>query len=144
MTQNIVPQQKKPYSILFIQVGNLLPKYLGFFNGITLFRCWICGGLWFCIQFLERDPKPDLYIVDFNLESTKSGFDFAKKNHRNLPFPICILNLLRWYKKNRGALAYNLETYSLKPFKSTDLFTTIEIVRNRKKLAGTANDSSII
>lgn len=87
------------------------------------------------IEFLNGNNKPDLVLVDINLESSKSGFDLAKVIKEKFDLPFVFLTSYADNKTIKEAAAFQPEAYIVKPFKSSDLLTTIEIAKQKSKIA---------
>lgn len=96
------------------------------------------------VQWLEGQSKPDLAILDINLESEKNGFDLALLLRDHYAVPFVFLTSYSDAKTMTEAIRLHPEAYLLKPFKSSDIYTTIEIVRNRRKWNEGTNQTVII
>lgn len=96
------------------------------------------------VHYLNSNPHPDLILLDINLESTRNGFDLADILQKNYKIPFVFLTSYADTKTITEAIALNPEAYLLKPFKSVDLYTTIEIIRNRKRSLPKTNEVVII
>lgn len=95
-------------------------------------------------KYLSTHPKPDLIMLDINLESHKSGFDLASVLYHDYKIPFVFLTSYADTRTITDAIALKPEAYLLKPFKSTDLFTTIEIIRSRQNWKPDKNDIVIV
>lgn len=136
---------KEPFTILIVEdellIAEMLSEYLSELGYEVI---GIAGDYDSAVQFLEKQSKPKLCMVDINLESSKSGFDLAQDLYQKYRIPFVFLTSYADTKTITKAITYHPEAYLLKPFKSTDLFTTIEIIRNRKHLLNEGKEQHII
>ncbi len=84
------------------------------------------------INFLSENEKPDLCLVDINLESEKNGFDLVKIIKDQYQIPFIFLTSYSDKKTIQEAVSFQPEAYIIKPFKLNDLYTTIEIAKNKQ------------
>lgn len=86
------------------------------------------------VSLINIHKSIDLCFVDINLEEQKSGFDVAKIiSQRQIPF--VFLTSYSDKKTVMEAAIYQPEAYLVKPFSSTDLLTTVEIIRGKRSLS---------
>lgn len=83
------------------------------------------------INFLNQNTKPNLCLVDINLESSKTGFDLVKVIKEKYQIPFVFLTSYADKKTIQEAINYNPEAYIVKPFNPNDLYTTIEIAKQK-------------
>lgn len=95
-------------------------------------------------DFIQHQTKPDLAIIDINLQSEKTGLDLAKILYEQFKVPFVFLTSYADSSTIKEALKLNPEAYLLKPFKSTDIYTTIEIIRNKNSWQPKDNNIVII
>lgn len=96
------------------------------------------------VAILKNDTKPDLVIIDINLESQKTGFDLAVLIEQEYHIPFVFLTSYSDTKTIKEAITLKPEAYLIKPIKSVDIFTTIEIIRNKSKWQPKENQSTVI
>jgi DNA-binding LytR/AlgR family response regulator len=78
--------------------------------------------------------KPDLIILDIDLKEEKSGIDLANYIKENLHMPFLYLTSFADIDTVKKAAKTTPEAYLIKPFSQEDLFTTIEVIRNKKEI----------
>lgn len=95
---------------------------------------------------LQTDKNINLCFLDINLEDAKSGMDVARDINEKYKIPFVFLTSYSDSKTIREAASLNPEAYLVKPFSSTDLITTIEIIaaRRRNRVENEKNESFII
>lgn len=86
------------------------------------------------VEFLSQNQKPNLCLVDINLESEKNGFDIVKFIKEKYQIPFIFLTSYSDKKTIQEAVSFEPEAYIIKPFKPNDLFTTIEIAKKKLSL----------
>lgn len=86
------------------------------------------------VNFLSKNEKPNLCLVDINLESDKNGFDLVKIIKEKYQIPFIFLTSYSDKKTIQEAVDYSPEAYIIKPFKPNDLFTTIEIAKSKQNI----------
>jgi DNA-binding LytR/AlgR family response regulator len=76
---------------------------------------------------LLHGEKPDIAILDIELDGDKTGLDVAKyiKEHNNIPFIFLTIKANR--ETIEQAKLLNPPAYLVKPFKKEDLFTSVEL-----------------
>lgn len=84
---------------------------------------------------LFETHKPELCFVDINLGEEKSGFDVIRELKRKFEVQFVFLTSYSDKKTVAEAAALGPQAYLLKPFTQADLFTTIEIIKARRKEA---------
>lgn len=85
---------------------------------------------------LLGETKPQLCFVDIHLSDTLSGLDLVKKINEAHQVPVVFLTSYSDKKTIGEAAALKPEAYLVKPFSATDLYTTVEIIRNRRNSTG--------
>lgn len=83
------------------------------------------------LKEMETGVKPNLFIVDINLEAEKSGLDVAKYISENVKIPFAFLTSYSDFTTINSALKFQPEAYLIKPFRSRDLFASIEIIKQK-------------
>ncbi len=132
------------YSILIIEDELLIAEMLSeMLSELNYYVLGVANDYDEAIHFLTQNEKPNLCLVDINLESTKTGFDLVKVLKEKYNIPFIFLTSYSDKKTIQEAVSYNPEAYIIKPFKPTDLYTTIEIAR-QKTIASTETDKTII
>lgn len=96
------------------------------------------------IDYLANNKKPDICLVDINLESSKNGFDLVKVLNETYQIPFIFLTSYSDKKTILEASQYNPEAYIIKPFKPSDLFTTIEIAKQKTSSKSNTEKSIVI
>ncbi len=76
---------------------------------------------------LLHSEKPDIAILDINLEGNKTGIDLARYINENIQIPFIFLTIQTNSKILQQAKVLNPPAYLVKPFKKEDLYTSIEI-----------------
>lgn len=104
----------------------------------------MAGDYHSAIQFFESGNKPDLCMLDINLGTQKSGFDVAELLREKYQIPFVFLTSYSDTNTIKLAVEYYPEAYLLKPFKTTDLITTIEIIRKRHSLKDSNSHQIVI
>jgi two-component system, LytTR family, response regulator LytT len=96
------------------------------------------------IEILDTNLGIDMCFIDINLQEKKSGFDVVNYiiNHNQIPFVFCTSYSDK--KTIEEAVKYNPEAYLIKPFSESDLFTTIELIKGRRKTLKNNTDEIII
>lgn len=133
------------FNILIVEdellIAEMLSEHLSDLNYTVV---GIAGDFDTAVEMLETLPKPDLCMLDINLESNKNGFDLATELQQKYKIPFVFLTSYADTNTITEAISYSPEAYLLKPFKPTDLFTTIEIIRNRGKMQGAEGHQVIV
>lgn len=83
------------------------------------------------IEELNKKQKIDLCFIDINLEAERTGFDVVKKINSDYFIPFVFLTSYSDRKTVGEAVKFQPAAYLIKPFSSTDLYTTVELVRAR-------------
>ena len=96
------------------------------------------------ISLLQAGTKPDLCIIDINLGPGKSGIELASVIQQQYQIPFLFLTSYSDRKTIGEALAVKPEAYLVKPFKQTELYTTIEIIRQRNQMAAPNEDYVLV
>lgn len=123
-----------PYRILIVEDELLIAEMLSdFLQTLGYSVCGIVSEVDAAVEFFKTQQKPDLVFVDINLESDKTGFDLAGLLVEEFQVPYVFLTSYADVKTMSRAVGMGPEAYLLKPFKSADIFTTVEIIRNRHK-----------
>lgn len=86
------------------------------------------------VEFLKQNEKPNLCLVDINLEGEKNGFDLVKIIKEQYQIPFIFLTSYSDKITIQEAVSFEPEAYIIKPFKPNDLFTTIEIAKKKLSL----------
>lgn len=73
------------------------------------------------------EHKPDLLLLDINLNAEKSGIDIARKVHENFPLPVVFLTASSDKLTFEEALKTKPMGFIVKPFKDEDLRNNIEM-----------------
>jgi response regulator of citrate/malate metabolism len=78
-------------------------------------------------KILKNDININFAILDINLNQSKNGIDVAKT--LNIPFVF----LTSYFEKTiiQEAIEYKPQAYLIKPFTKTDLYTTLEIIKQK-------------
>jgi DNA-binding LytR/AlgR family response regulator len=84
------------------------------------------------VQLLEH--KPDVLLLDINLNAEKSGIDIAKKVKENFPVPVVFLTASSDKTTFDEALATNPMGFIVKPFKDEDLRNNIDLAYQKFNL----------
>ncbi len=74
-----------------------------------------------------NNEQPDIAILDIDLKSKKSGIDIAHYINKNIQIPFIFLTSLADSRTVDQAKKLNPPAYLMKPFKSDDLYTSIEM-----------------
>lgn len=123
-----------PYRIFIVEDELLIAEMLSdYLQTLGYSVCGIVSDVDAAVEYLQTQDKPDLVFVDINLESDKSGFDLAELLVTQYQVPYVFLTSYADINTMSRAVGMGPEAYLLKPFKSADIFTTVEIIRNRKK-----------
>ncbi|MEP0365755.1 MAG: response regulator [Cyclobacteriaceae bacterium] len=78
--------------------------------------------------------KPDLVILDIDLNQEKNGIDLAVYIKEKLRVPFLYVSSYADISTVSKAAKTAPEAYLIKPFTNEDLFTTIEIIRAKKEV----------
>lgn len=73
------------------------------------------------------NKKPDLALLDIELEGEKSGIDIAHFIKENINIPYIFLTTKSDFRTIDSAKRLNPSAYLMKPFVSNDLYSSIEI-----------------
>jgi DNA-binding LytR/AlgR family response regulator len=92
------------------------------------------------VEILEN--KPDVLLLDINLNATKSGIDIAKKVNENYPIPIVFLTASSDKTTFDEALLTNPMGFIVKPFKEEDLRNNLELAY--KKFHQEKNETHVL
>lgn len=126
-------QSKTQFSILIVEDELLIAEMLsGYITELNYKVAGIAGDYEGAMHFLETRPLPDLCLLDINLESSRTGLDLATALQQKFKLPFVFLTSYADTRTIEKAITCSPEAYLLKPIRLTDLFTTIEIIRNRK------------
>lgn len=135
----------RPYSIFIVEDELLIAEMLSdYLQTLGYQVAGIASDYDMAVQLLESQIKPDLAIVDINLESHKNGFDLVRVLRDTYALPFVFLTSYADAKTISEAISLHPEAYLLKPFKPADIFTTVEIIRNRQKWQQNADKVIII
>ncbi len=93
------------------------------------------------VSLLKHSPAPELCFVDINLQAKESGFDVARLLNEEYHIPFVFLTSYSDRKTIEEAGIHLPEAYLVKPFSPTDLLTTVEIIRARRKDPVTASSA---
>ncbi|REE00461.1 LytR/AlgR family response regulator transcription factor [Marinoscillum furvescens] len=88
------------------------------------------------------EKQPDLVILDIDLGDSKNGIDLADHINETTKTPFLYLSSYADISTVSKAAKTIPQAYLIKPFTKEDLFTTIEIVRNKNKTDQTIQISS--
>jgi DNA-binding LytR/AlgR family response regulator len=83
---------------------------------------------------IQKDPEINFAIIDINLNEPKTGKDVASVLLNEYRIPFIFLTSYSDKKTISEAVLLKPEAYLVKPFSRTDLFTTLEIVKTRKRI----------
>lgn len=76
---------------------------------------------------LLHSEKPDIAILDINLEGKKSGIDLARYIKEKIQIPFIFLTIKANKETIQQVKVLNPPAYLVKPFKKEDLYTAIEL-----------------
>lgn len=77
------------------------------------------------------DKKPDIILMDIQLEGKIDGIEAAKEIHKSIDSPIIFLTAFHDEETFKKAIEANPYGYLGKPFRPDDIRTTIETATNR-------------
>lgn len=130
----VAAQSKSQFSVLIVEDELLIAEMLsGYMAELQYAVAGVAGDYETAIHLLETQPLPDLCLLDINLESSRSGLDLATELQQKFKLPFVFLTSYADTRTIENAITCSPEAYLLKPIRLTDLFTTIEIIRNRKQ-----------
>lgn len=103
------------------------------------------------IELLEKE-SPDIFLLDINLNQSKSGKDFAAYLREHSATPLIFISSYSDKNTLDSVKEFKPDGYLVKPFNKNDLYTSIEIAVNNfntrqsdeKKANGTESDSFFI
>lgn len=78
--------------------------------------------------------KPDLVILDIELNDEKNGIDLAIQIREKIDIPYLYLSSYADISTVSKAAKTAPEAYLIKPFTKEDLFTTIEVIRSKREI----------
>ena len=84
------------------------------------------------LQYLEEYKEIDMAILDINLEGEKTGIDIGKEINDKYKIPFIYLTSFTDPITIKKAAKTAPSAYLLKPYSKHDLFSTIEMVKERK------------
>ena len=76
---------------------------------------------------------PDLVILDIKMQGVNKGFEIAEYINAEVKVPIVFLTSFADAETVREAAQLSPDGYLLKPFNEKDIFSSIEVILNKKK-----------
>jgi DNA-binding LytR/AlgR family response regulator len=119
-------------NILIVEDDLLIAEMLKrMLNKLNYNVCKVCTNFENTIEFVASNQNIDLVFLDINLESKKNGIDIAFELKNTFEIPFVYLTSYSDLKTIKDASKTLPENYLNKPFNETELFTTIEIIKQK-------------
>lgn len=87
------------------------------------------------LEFLSKRSKPDLILMDIMIKGEMTGIDVAEEVNKNFSIPVIFLTAYADDNTLERAKLSEPYGYILKPFKTIDLKTNIEVALHKHKIA---------
>jgi DNA-binding LytR/AlgR family response regulator len=121
-------------NILIVEDDLLIAEMLKrMLNKLDCNVCKVCTNFDNTIEFVASNQSIDLVFLDINLQSKKNGIDIAFELKNTFEIPFVYLTSYSDLKTIKKASKTLPENYLNKPFSETELFTTLEIVKQKIK-----------